>query len=801
LRPFALTVFLSAFLLFAVQPVLGKYILPWFGSTPGVWTTCLLFFQILLLAGYAYAHLIVSRLIPRRQVTTHLVLLGIALLLLPITPSDAWKPAAGDDPTLRILLLLLASVGGPFFLLASTGPLLQAWFARLHPDRSPYRLYALSNLGSFLALITYPLVFERFLELEQQTVGWSIAWVLYGVAVTVCASRVFRSPAAAMRARRTGEGGAAAEVPRPAPAVIAMWIGLAACASGLLMATTNRLCLDVAVFPLLWILPLGLYLLTFVICFDRDGWYVRPLFCTLLPLALAGACYSLNGGTELSAPAQVGAGVFALFICCMCCHGELVRLKPDARHLTLFYLAISAGGALGGLLVAVVAPAVLSGFWEFHALLVLSYVLVFVAVARDLTRKKDPEASRRIGVGPALAWTGFIGVVVGLIVIYLDPAEWPGLDTSQPPDPRVVRLVGNSVFVLVAIPFLVFLGLSGPRFWRRANLVRWKSGRRLVGAALMTAGLAGSVPLLGMLSADVIRYRNKVVAQERNFYGVLRVRHYYQNSERHDMTLYHGQIQHGFQLQGRRYRGWPTSYYGPDSGIGVAIRFHPERSRRGRRFRIGVVGLGTGTIAAYANADVLRRGPKGPWVAPVKRQPGDHVVFYEINPQVEAWSRKFFTFRADAERRGAKVDCHLGDARIVMERQLEQGQEQGFDVLAIDAFSSDAIPVHLLTSECFEIYRDHLREGGILAYHVTNRHLALTPVIRRLAKEYDFSAIYVENEDDDEHGVDTSDWVLVTQNPVFIHDPRVTEARKEWPVTGPFWTDDYSSIISVLKAD
>jgi hypothetical protein len=304
-----------------------------------------------------------------------------------------------------------------------------------------------------------------------------------------------------------------------------------------------------------------------------------------------------------------------------------------------------------------------------------------------------------------------------------------------------------------------------------------------------------------MLSADVIRYRDKVVTQERNFYGVLRIKEFYPNSKRHDLTLYHGQIQHGFQLQEDHYRGWPTSYYGPRSGIGVAIRFHPERRRSGRQFRIGVVGLGTGTIAAYANADVFRRGARGPWVAPAKRQPGDHVVFYEINPEVEAWSREVFTFRADAERRGARVECHLGDARIVLERQLQRGQRQGFDVLAIDAFSSDAIPVHLLTSECFAIYQAHLREGGILAFHVTNRHVALAPVIRRLAKEHEFCAIYVENEDDDDHGVDGSDWVLVSRNPVFIHDRRVTAARKDWPVTGPIWTDNYSSIISVLKAN
>lgn len=800
MRPFALTVFLSAFLLFLVQPVLGKYILPWFGSTPGVWTTCLLFFQTMLLGGYAYAHLIVRRLSPRWQVATHLTLIGLTMLLLPITPSEAWKPVADDDPTVHILLLLLSTVGGPFLILASTGPLLQSWFASAYPNRSPYRLYALSNIGSFLALIAYPLVLERFLDLQYQTAGWSIAWLLYAAAISVCAWQLLklRQGGSDVRATPIVEEEAVAS---PTGWQVALWIALAACSSGLLMATTNRLCLDVAVFPLLWVLPLGIYLLTFVICFERDRWYVRPVFCALLPVAFVVASYSILGGVGISIVAQIVSGAAVLFLCCMSCHGELARSKPHPQHLTLFYLAISAGGAVGGLIVAVIAPAVLTGFWEFHLLIICSYLLVLVAVARDLIKRGAVKTTVWGHIRAFGAWAVFVASVAALFAIYLDPMSWPGHTEKDPVDPELAQLVVVSGYLALVVPAVVIAGILSKRSWRLIARENWSSGAYLGRCLLLIAGLVALVPLVSIIGWDMAIQRARVVDQQRNFYGVLTVSEFYEGESNHDLTLYHGRIQHGFQLQSDSGRGWPTSYYTPVSGVGLAIRLHPKRSMEGRQFRMGVIGLGVGTIAAYANSDVICEDEGGCSLISADRVPGDHVAFYEINPLVDEWSRSHFSFRADALNRGAEVVSFLGDARIVMERQLQRGAPQDFDILVVDAFSGDAVPVHLLTDECLETYLGHLAHDGVLAVHVTNRYLTLAPVVRRLAESRGYTAVYIETPGDSESDTTLNHWVLVSQNEDLFSNSQLLERMSDWPSTGPIWTDSYSSVFSVLKRD
>jgi len=718
---YALAIFLSAFLLFQVQPLVGKYILPWFGGTPAVWTACMLFFQVSLLAGYCYAHLLASHLSPRVQAVVHLILLGAALIVLPIIPDPAWKPTSDDIPTLRILLLLAVTVGTPYVLLSATGPLLQAWFSRVHSGRSPYRLYALSNAGSLLALLSYPFMFERFLRLKTQAWTWSIGYAVFAALCACCAVRLLspRLPTAspsgiadppedppepklafARKARRRIQP---AEPAPPTPLNIFLWIALAACGSNMLLATTNQLCQDVAVVPLLWVLPLSLYLISFIICFDNPRWYVRWLYTPVLFVAAAGATVMLYEGVDAPLKLQVGVYSVVLLACCMSCHGELVQLKPEPRHLTLFYLMVSVGGALGGVFVAIVAPFVFDGFWEYHAGLLGCLLLILFVVVRD---------------HPVPTW-------------------------FSPPIPRAI---------------LVCAGIA--------------------------SAVIGTVVLVYYLGHHVTGRQENVLAVGRNFYGVLRVKEYNKdNAEWHSRSLIHGRIQHGEQFvadsNGRRH----TSYFGRESGIGIAIRHHPRRHSPDRQFRMGVVGLGVGTIASFSRES-------------------DYLRFYEINPMVVRFSGEYFTYMRGARERGVDVDVFPGDARVVMERQIRRAENQQFDVLAIDAFSSDAIPIHLLTEECFNVYWDHIKPDGILAVHISNRFLDLSPVVRKLAEINGKQTCSVKASENEEEGTSSCDWVLVTGNRRFIESEPVRKASRPWPEDAPeplLWTDDFSNLFSVLE--
>ncbi|HEX2099328.1 MAG TPA: hypothetical protein VHF69_01625, partial [Candidatus Synoicihabitans sp.] len=375
---YAITVFTGAFLLFQVQPLIGKFILPWFGGSPGVWTACLLFFQTLLLGGYAYAHVLTSKFAPTRQAVIHLGLLVVALAFVPIAPAEAWKPGPAEDPTGRILLLLAATIGLPYFVLSATGPLLQRWFSQTHAGVSPYRLYALSNVGSLLALLSYPFLVEPWLTRHQQAWLWSAGLILFVGVCGSCAWRLRRLARAGRVAAATVE---TARAERPTPAAQALWITLPAVASILLLAVTNKLCQDVAVIPFLWILPLALYLISFILCFDHPRWYRRGLFATLVTLAIGVVCYLLFEGNGAPLEQQVIGYLVLLFTACMLCHGELYRLKPAPAYLTRYFLAIAAGGAAGGLFVGLAAPYLFSQYWELHVgLWSLAYVMGLVAL-------------------------------------------------------------------------------------------------------------------------------------------------------------------------------------------------------------------------------------------------------------------------------------------------------------------------------------------------------------------------------------------------------------------------------------
>ncbi len=696
---YALTIFLGALLLFQVELIVGKELLPWFGGAPAVWTTCLVFFQLLLLGGYTYAHVVV-RLPPRGQVAVHVVLVVLSVVLLvllavrwpaAIAPGSSWKPAGDADPASQIILLLTVSVGVPFFVLSTTGPLLQKWSVVSLPGGSPYRLYALSNAGSLAGLLAYPLFVEPFLGIRAQASAWSALYVAFAFGVCVSARGLTRRSADVPAASTAIDAGPAVRNPSAWDRIL--WMGLAGVASALLLSCTNHMCQDTAVIPLLWVLPLSLYLVTFILCFRYDGMYRRWLFPPLFCAALVYCITTMHAGLGASLLAQIAADSGVLLTGCIVCNGELVRAKPGVAHLTGFYLAVAAGGALGGLGVAIVAPRVFSGVWELHASLWGTGAVFLAAFLRD-----------------------------------------PGAFLHRKPL------------------------LIGPLF------------------VLLLAGLAVLTWVLIRQAGDADENTRYV---SRNFYGILLVQ---EEPDMHYLKLVHGRITHGFQFTDSARAGIPTSYYSRESGVGMAIDNHPGRENG---LRIGVVGMGVGTLAAYA-------GEK------------DTIRFYEINPAVPRLSggkEPFFTF---LERCRGHVEVAMGDARLSLEREIEEGKSRRFDILALDAFSSDAIPVHLLTDEAFNVYLRHLRgPESILAVHISNRYLDLVPVVHGYALRHGLASAMISSGEDEE-GAWTSDWVLIaaTRAPL-VRDP-VGAAVTPWDSTTyreirP-WTDDYSNLLSVLRA-
>jgi SAM-dependent methyltransferase/MFS family permease len=663
------TIFLSSFLLFLVQPLVARLILPWFGGSAAVWTTCMLFFQALLLAGYAYAHLLDAKVRGRAsQLAIHGLLIAAAVAVLPIAPAESWKPLGGEEPVSHILLLLGATVGLPYFLLASTSPLVQAWFARARPGENPYRLFAVSNLASLVALLGYPFLVEPFFSSGSQVSIWS--WLFAAFAV-LCALAAWRAPA------RTVLEGQSESHPRISRTSVLLWLLLAATGSVLLLAVTNHLTQNVASVPLLWLAPLTLYLASFIVTFEGGRFYrAETLWVFLLAWLAAMAWLLADADFQFELPLQLGVFLPGLFLGCVFCHGELYRLRPAPRHLTAFYLVVAAGGALGGLLVAVLAPLAFSGYYELG---------------------------------------------IGLVVLAL----------------------------LAALRFAA------------------------VNLAARFASLAVLMAVAGAAVYDGLRHQQDVRVATRSFYGVLRVKEYGEAGlQTHLRRLVHGTIMHGEQYMHDSQRRMLTTYYHDKSGIGAAIR-----SKQARPVRVGVIGLGTGTIAAYG-----RRG--------------DLYRFYEIDSRVIHLAQTEFTYLADSE---ARIELALGDARLTLEREAPQA----LDVLAVDAFSSDAIPAHLITREALGAYLRHLRPGGIVALHVSNRFLELVPVVARLAAENGAHAVLVDDDpDEDDATRSTSDWVLVSRDAAALKHKEIVDAgavpaedRPEWRT----WTDDYSNLVQILK--
>jgi len=713
--------------------VISKYILPWFGGAPAVWTTCLLFFQVILFLGYSYAHVVTRWLRPMQQGLIHLCLIVVAVFMLPITPGPEWKPENSSYPMLRIMLLLAANVGMPYFLLSSTGPLMQAWFARTFRGRSPYRLYALSNVGSLLALLSYPFVVEPAFGVQAQGSLWSLGFCLFALGCGYLALRHWqkRDLVAAQAPSSAGtddaDRGLSVSVvdneQSPRPSEYAWWLVLPALASMMLLATTNHVCQDVAVIPFLWVLPLTLYLISFIICFDNEQWYGRYWWASGLVIAILAVSIMMMFGDDQNLVLETILYFAALFFICMVCHGELVHRKPLARHLTAFYLMCSAGGALGGVFVALICPAIFDAYWETPLGIIIAYLMGTVLVVSEVTRRFRPS-EQKAGEVPA--------------------HRRPSPDAT--PDTATIRSDKGTD----ASPTL-------------ATLSGWSTA---IGATLF-------VGLLIVVRTHLGAVETGTEISQRNFYGVLHVERVAADDEGPaGRMLIHGRIGHGFQFNDPGKRAWPTMYYTRSSGVGLVM----QQYREDRPLRVGLVGLGVGTLAAYG-------------------QEGDYFRFYEINPDVIRFARDYFTFLDDTP---ARVDVVLGDARL----SLEGEPDQRFDILVLDAFSSDAIPVHLLTCEAFATYDRHLTPDGVLAVNISNRHLDLVPVLSGLAERYDYQWCQIRTTKDATIAAAAAHWMVLTRDADLLSDEAI-QAATQGTETGSkkitLWTDSHNNLLQVLK--
>jgi len=816
----AATIFVSAFLLFQVQPIISKKILPWFGGSPAVWTTALLFFQLALLAGYAYAHLLMRFVPLARQPVVHLFLLLVALVTLPITPSNWWKPEDGSLPALRILTLLLAEVGPPYFILSSTGPLVQAWFAQAYPSRSPYRLYSLSNFGSLLALLSYPFFFEIMLPVNTQGILWSLGFVLFAGLIAILGLSVWRlADDQKTRAEvidelpqsiRPAFEDLIAPDPPPAAWLWTGWLLLAALGTTALMAITNHVCQDISVDPFMWVVPLSLYLLSLIICFDSPRWYIRKFWGPLAILGIVALVALENSGdisaevNRLSNPktfvdsqgeddvsrhwevlgpgivkaasgvnwvwnrilpqslrawyddnliAQGAAHVIVLFLICMVCHGELAKSKPKPKHLTMYFLVVAAGGALGGLFVAVICPLVFQTYFELPLAICFGFVVAWLALAND---GRDSWLKDR----SLLQWAAAF-VVVGSTLLVVK-----GNYKDVSPDTTAIRN---------------FYGVLSVTKTDQANPdeagIQLYHGRILHGFQFRVPIQAGkevlyqppgaSEPVRMMATEINVKDETVTLRGEDGEQFVKRLGDWslrLAEEEDHDRELI------------------PNTYYLPNCGVGLAVEQYPRQS--GGAMKVAVIGLGTGTMVTHGKA-------------------GDFYRFYDIDPKVLDISERYFTYRRKAP---ADKEVVLGDARIRMERE----EPQNYDLIVLDAFSGDAIPSHLLTEEAFAQYVRHIRKTedvklrGIIAVHISNRYLNLEPVVAALSRKYNIpaKAFHLTEGESGGGNADTgSDWILLTHNDEFWQKPAVVAeavSLKVKPEKELLWTDQRSSLWPIL---
>jgi MFS family permease len=702
--PFYLSVFLGAFLLFQVQPVISKYILPWFGGSSSVWTTSVLFFEVMLLVGYLYAYLL-TKLRLRLQIIIHIVLLILILSILvvltffwesAITPPVTTKLEESVPPVVQILALLFISVGLPYFLLSTTSSLLQRWFSYVKGNQLPYTLYAISNAGSLLGILAYPFVIELIFPIKIQGAVWTGGFVVYAFLLFVCALYTWQQQSLVQNTRKASEKQHAEIIAKPTYKVLLYWLFLPTITSLVLLATTNKMTQSVAPVPFLWLLPLGIYLLSFILSFSSIKMYFRNLYAALTLLSAVAAIVVTVDPQSLIV--NLVCYVAFLFSAFMLLHGELYRLKPHPSYLNLYYFLIALGGAIGGFAVVVIAPLVFNTYWEYY-----------------------------------------LGIYI-------------------------VSLIAISVLLVLVFSVLNIL-------LRRKRL---KAGQKTTAIVLASIALVCFIIGYNYITSDFINAKKQL----RNFYGTVSVEESTNQGE-DIVTLYNGDISHGSQFTSVDLRKKPTTYYGNKSGIGLALNNHPKRAAGGN-LNVGIVGLGVGTLAVYGES-------------------GDHFIFYEINPVVVDLAYSDFTYLSDSK---AKIDIVLGDARLSMEQQLKTNKVEKFDILVIDAFTDDAIPVHLLTKEAFGIYRSLLKPDGILAIHISNKFLRLEPVVTAMADFYNMQYGIVESDEDD-YDIASATWVLLSDNRKFFEKNAVENATYvlENSAEKILWTDDYSNLFQLVEAE
>ena len=717
---FTLAVFLSAALLFVVEPMFGKMVLPLLGGSPAVWTTCMLFFQGALLLGYFYAHSLPKWLGLRRHTILHIALLGLCLLLLPIRVEESAWSLRLDHPSLWLLSVLTISLGAPFVLLSSTGPLLQVWFSRTsHPSaQNPYFLYAASNAGSLIALLSYPFLIEPAITLGGQARWWSLGYIVLAAVVFISASYL-RAPGAA-RLNAVEPATPAAHVGRR---TMLRWTLLAFVPSSFFLALTTYMTTDIAAVPLLWIIPLVLYLLSFTIVFGRRTWISQSVLVRWQPIGLIALAVIDVWGPSASGPWLLPLHLLVFFVTALVCHGELATSKPPPSRLTDFYLCIAVGGVLGGIFNALVAPAVFDSVLEYP-------LTILIACAVRPWPGGQPSSSRMRGWELAL----MIAACAVLVGTRLSDADRPA---------TVAVLISSAVVAMVCLR----MSRDPARFTLAIGLV--------VIAAMVTMGA-----------------RRGILLRERNFFGVREVR---EDTQKRLRWLMHGTTNHGAQSIDPAKRHEPVTYYHRPGPIGDVFRAFPPMPGR----RVAVIGLGAGGLVAYAGA-------------------GEEWTFYEIDPDIArvANDTSYFTYLRDTP---ASVRVVLGDGRL----SLAEAPDRHYDMIVVDAFSSDAIPTHLLTLEALSVYRSKLSETGIIAWHLSNRYLDLEPVLARFIRKAGVAGLIrmdINRTPELESNGYPTVWAAIASEPSQLgalrNDTRWRSLQIREGVG--LWTDDFSNIFSVF---
>tara|TARA_R110002153_G_scaffold25502_6_gene80783 strand:- start:9385 stop:11466 length:2082 start_codon:yes stop_codon:yes gene_type:complete len=686
-----ISVFISAFLVFQIQPIISKIILPWFGGGASVWTTCMLFFQFFLLVGYLYAYILTKILRVKYQIAMHLACLLLSLFLLPINIADIQNIVISGSPTWAVLKVLFFSLGFPYLILSANTPLLQHWFTSETNGANPYRLYAISNVGAFLALISYPVVIEPFMPLDWQIKLWStiywlfvlmVGWIFYIVAKQNSHDRLSIDEQLISSKIHFSR--------------LILWFMLSALGVILLVSTTNALTQNIPPVPFLWIVPLAIYLLTYVVAFSNIAIYVRniwlPFFMLLSFVALL--IYFIGGQFDIIT--QLLIYLLILLCGCMICHGELNSLKPKHGNTTLFYLMLSAGGVFGSFLVTFVAKSLFDEFLEFP----LAIFGVLVLASASMWWNKQNRLTEAKSSGASVVAKNQLSILT----------------------------IGTAVVALV---------------WLFA---------------------------FGKLNNQ---YQQYDIAKARNFYGILSVKDISEGKV-NERRLIDGTTSHGSQSLPLSKSTVPLSYYRPGTGVQLVI----EELSNDRPLQVGIIGLGVGALAAYG-------------------QLGDHYTFYELNPLVADFANRYFSYLGSTE---ADVDVRLGDARVTLQNELDLGDNNAFDLLIIDAFSGDLIPTHLMTQEAFLLYQQHIKAQGVMALHISNRHLSLLPVIMNHSKSLNMQVMLFETPGDGyEHD---AQWVILTNNSLVTQSPKLMAMQTpiaKGQYQNVLWTDDYSSLLAILK--